>query len=209
MKFRILLMFLVITKCSVYAQINNLSSASLLSNDTALSNAISTEASNRGISLTHAQLAQARVGSYSNAPFQSVVLVDSANPTDIYFAYFDQGLYSFLRLTTTSLGGGITSYRYESLNGQNLYYSFNLNSTNHIGGLDFGEDLVGQELRMAPDYNKTCPQQFPSDFKKCMNCAVSECYSEWLCALMCTAGGLTTFLLCSAGWGIACSGVVQ
>ncbi len=133
------------------------------------------------------------------------------------------------QMSLTSYTNGTEFYSYQ-INNENKFGKYkltslvpfqnyrNTNSTTFDGSDWDGtyyqplSNNLPMSLRTSVDINngdggKTCYQQYPNDFKACMNCSVSECYSEWLCSAVCTLGGAVSFLACSAGWGLVCAGV--
>ena len=58
-----------------------------------------------------------------------------------------------------------------------------------------------EELPPADGGEKTCPQQYPKDFGKCMTCAINECANSFPCNITCTIMARE----CLIGFALACA----
>ena len=120
-----------------------------------------------------------------------------------YVAYFVNDSIVFLKIFIIDNTGLPTTIWFESLNGSILFFSVDVNSSNRVGNIQVGYDLISSTLRVAPD-DKTCIES-TTTFTACMKCAYKECFSDWLCAIACTIAGPKSLLLCTAGFALACA----
>jgi hypothetical protein len=99
---------------------------------------------------------------------------------------------------------------FEDLEGV-MYYRFDLNADDKIGNYVSGVDIPANEtFTNATEQDRagtpTCQQTFPDKFLKCFDCAMSECFSNWLCGLACSIK-IQIALGCAAAAATHCMGI--
>ena len=134
---------------------------------------------------------------------------NSIKEKDRHLIVFEWGGRYLPALATVHDGAQPRRFTLSSLEGK-VYYTFQVNAANRMGGLKILQDIPFYKLQdpaartngLADEEleDKPCPDKTDT-FGSCMQCAYGECSSDWLCTVVC---GLQ-FVYCSIGFALACA----
>ena len=145
---------------------------------------------------------------YSAIRMVEIPLITNFKEEAVYI-YEYKGQYIFTKGKLEFLLNGYRRVCFTDVDGA-PYYQFDLNDQDKIGNYVCTRDIPASDYftqglevgRATP----TCHQKFPSSFIKCFDCAMSECFNNWLCGLACSLK-VHIALGCAAAAGVHCMGV--
>lgn len=163
---------------------------------------------------SNAKLTEAKLISYDYSENLKVINIPLNNSNGsssliIYTGIFKQGSlnkfkYLPVKSELSNLNLALRQFKLLSIKGEE-YYSFKLNSANKVGEFKIGINLPIRLI--TPPNNNTNPTDRPScpdatsSFGACMQCAINECASDWVCGVVC--GILAPE--CMAGFALGCA----
>lgn len=161
-----------------------------------------------GINTTDWDLRTMERATYDHSEI-SVYKCNSLQEKDRFLIVFERGGRYLPALATVHDGVQRRRFTLSSLEGK-VYYTFQVNAANLMGGLKVMEDIPFYKMQDTEAstntftneelVDKPCPDKTDT-FGACMQCAYGECTDDWLCTVVC---GIQ-FVYCSIGFALACA----